>query len=125
MAAEANASLLRQHAAVILARQAAIREVKRRRQKQEIKGTLPRYFTEMLHPSMNWSDVADMVRLWNGQFCLKGIMSVADARHAVEIGCTARGVRVTRYRASRREEQIPEQTPWSAAFTHIILLPCR
>ena len=26
--------------------------------------------------------------LWNGQFCLKGVMSVADAKRAVEIGCT-------------------------------------
>jgi L-lactate dehydrogenase (cytochrome) len=50
--------------------------------------SIGRYFTEMLDPSMNWQDVADMVRLWNGQFCLKGIMSVADARRAVEIGCT-------------------------------------
>jgi Resolvase, N terminal domain len=41
MAAEANAILQRQHAAVILARQAAMREVKRRRQKQGIKGSLP------------------------------------------------------------------------------------
>jgi L-lactate dehydrogenase (cytochrome) len=37
---------------------------------------------------MNWDDVTEMVRLWNGQFCLKGVMSVEDARHAVEIGCT-------------------------------------
>jgi hypothetical protein len=41
MAAEANASLLRQHAAVILARQSAMREVKRRRQKQGQRETLP------------------------------------------------------------------------------------
>jgi hypothetical protein len=41
MAVEANASLLRQSAIVILARQAAMREVKRRRQKAGIKGTLP------------------------------------------------------------------------------------
>jgi hypothetical protein len=41
MAAEANASLLRQQAAVILARRAAMREVKRRRQKQGLRGTLP------------------------------------------------------------------------------------
>ena len=41
MAAEANPSLLRQHAAVILARQAAMREVKRRRQKQGLRETLP------------------------------------------------------------------------------------
>src|SRR3977135_3111641 len=50
--------------------------------------SIGRYFTEMLDPSMNWDDVADMVRLWNGQFCLKGVMSVADAKRAVEIGCT-------------------------------------
>jgi L-lactate dehydrogenase (cytochrome) len=50
--------------------------------------SIGRYFTEMLDPSMNWDDVAEMVRLWNGQFCLKGIMSVADAKRAVEIGCT-------------------------------------
>lgn len=46
------------------------------------------YFTEMLDPSMNWDDVAQMVQKWNGQFCLKGIMSVEDAKKAVEIGCT-------------------------------------
>jgi L-lactate dehydrogenase (cytochrome) len=50
--------------------------------------SIGRYFTEMLDPSMNWNDVGDMVRLWNGPFCLKGVMSVADARRAAEIGCT-------------------------------------
>ena len=50
--------------------------------------SIGRYFTDLLDPSMNWNDVADMVRHWNGQFCLKGVMSVADAKHAVEIGCT-------------------------------------
>jgi len=50
--------------------------------------SIGRYFTEMLDPAMNWDDVAKMVREWNGQFCLKGIMSVADAKRAVEIGCT-------------------------------------
>jgi L-lactate dehydrogenase (cytochrome) len=50
--------------------------------------SIGRYFTEMLDPSMNWDDVAEMVQLWNGQFCLKGIMSVPDAKRAVQIGCT-------------------------------------
>lgn len=50
--------------------------------------SIGRYFTEMLDPSMTWDDVAGMVREWNGQFCLKGVMSVEDARRAVEIGCT-------------------------------------
>jgi L-lactate dehydrogenase (cytochrome) len=50
--------------------------------------SISRYFTEMLDPSMNWDDVAQMVRQWDGQFCLKGIMSRADAKRAAEIGCT-------------------------------------
>jgi L-lactate dehydrogenase (cytochrome) len=50
--------------------------------------SISRYFTEMLDPAMTWGDVAEMVKLWSGQFCLKGIMSVADAKRAVEIGCT-------------------------------------
>lgn len=50
--------------------------------------SIGRYFTEMLDPSMNWDDVAEMVRLWDGQFCLKGVMSVEDAKRAAEIGCT-------------------------------------
>ncbi len=50
--------------------------------------SISRYFTEMLDPSMTWDDVADMVKLWSGPFCLKGIMSVEDARHAVDIGCS-------------------------------------
>ncbi|MBN8969125.1 MAG: alpha-hydroxy-acid oxidizing protein [Rhizobiales bacterium] len=49
--------------------------------------SIGRYFTDMLDPSMNWDDVAEMVRNWNGPFCLKGIMSVEDARRAVDIGC--------------------------------------
>ncbi|AOO79970.1 alpha-hydroxy acid oxidase [Bosea vaviloviae] len=50
--------------------------------------SISRYFTEMLDPTMSWDDVAEMVKLWSGQFCLKGVMSVADARRAVDIGCT-------------------------------------
>lgn len=50
--------------------------------------SIGRYFTEMLDPAMNWNDVASMVEEWSGQFCLKGVMSVADAKRAAEIGCT-------------------------------------
>jgi L-lactate dehydrogenase (cytochrome) len=42
----------------------------------------------MLDTSISWDDVAEMVQLWNGQFCLKGIMSVADAKHALDVGCS-------------------------------------
>lgn len=50
--------------------------------------SISRYFTDMLDPTMSWHDVAEMVREWNGQFCLKGIMSAGDATRAAEIGCT-------------------------------------
>ncbi len=47
------------------------------------------YFSSMLDQSMTWDDVADLQRSWGGKFCLKGIMSVDDARRAVEIGADA------------------------------------
>lgn len=46
------------------------------------------YFTNMLDPSINWKDVEEMVKYWDGEFCLKGVASVEDARKAVDIGCT-------------------------------------
>jgi L-lactate dehydrogenase (cytochrome) len=46
------------------------------------------YFTTMLDQSMNWRD-AEQVRVkWGKHFCLKGVMSVADAKRAVDIGAT-------------------------------------
>ncbi len=50
--------------------------------------SIGRYFTDMLDPSMTWKDVEEMVKFWDGQYCLKGIMSVEDAKRAVDIGCT-------------------------------------
>lgn len=50
--------------------------------------SIGRYFSEMLDQSMDWNYVAGMVKEWGGQFCLKGVMSVEDARRAVDIGCT-------------------------------------
>ncbi|MEM9344750.1 MAG: alpha-hydroxy acid oxidase [Pseudomonadota bacterium] len=46
------------------------------------------YFSTMLDQSMNWKDAEKLCAQWNGQFALKGIMSVEDARRAVDIGCT-------------------------------------
>jgi len=50
--------------------------------------SIGQYFTDMLDPALNWGDVADMVKSWGGPFCLKGIMSVDDARRAADIGCS-------------------------------------
>ncbi len=47
------------------------------------------YFTSMLDQSLDWKRAEAVRAEWGGQFCLKGIMSVADARRAVDIGATA------------------------------------
>jgi L-lactate dehydrogenase (cytochrome) len=47
------------------------------------------YFSKLLDPTMNWHDAEDVRKHWGGQFCLKGIMSVADAKRAIDIGASA------------------------------------
>ena len=50
--------------------------------------TVGEYFSTMLDQSMNWKDAEALCAKWDGQFALKGIMSVEDAKRAVDIGCT-------------------------------------
>jgi len=47
------------------------------------------YINEQYDPAMNWKDAEYCVKRWKGPFALKGVMSVEDARRAVDIGCTA------------------------------------
>lgn len=47
------------------------------------------YFNSMLDQSMTWQTAEQIRNDWGGTFCLKGVMSVADARQAVEIGADA------------------------------------
>ncbi|MFV0643664.1 MAG: alpha-hydroxy-acid oxidizing protein, partial [Sphingomonadaceae bacterium] len=47
------------------------------------------YFNTMLDPSMDWKAVEKLRNDWGGTFCLKGVMSAEDARHAADIGCDA------------------------------------
>ena len=46
------------------------------------------YFSTMLDQSVNWNDAEKLCSQWGGHFALKGIMSVEDAKRAVDIGCT-------------------------------------
>ena len=46
------------------------------------------YFSTMLDQSMNWDDAEKLASDWGGHFALKGVMSVEDAKRAVDIGCT-------------------------------------
>jgi len=47
------------------------------------------YVNEQYDPSMGWKDAEYCVKKWNGPFALKGVMSVEDAKRAIDIGCTA------------------------------------
>jgi len=46
------------------------------------------YFSTMLDQSMNWKDAEKLCSQWGGHFALKGVISVEDAKRALEIGCT-------------------------------------
>ena len=47
------------------------------------------YINEQYDPAMDWKDAEYCVKKWNGPFALKGVMSVEDAKRAIDIGCTA------------------------------------
>ena len=47
------------------------------------------YVNEQFDPSMNWKDAEYCVKKWGGPFALKGVMSIEDAKKAIDIGCTA------------------------------------
>ena len=51
--------------------------------------SIAEYFNTMLDTSMDWDTAARIRQDWGGTFCLKGVMSAADARRAVEIGADA------------------------------------
>ena len=48
-----------------------------------------KYLSEILDQSMDWQDAANIRQKWGKKFCLKGIMSVEDAKRAVDIGADA------------------------------------
>ena len=47
------------------------------------------YINEQYDPAMSWKDAEYVVKKWGGPFALKGVMSVEDAKRAVEIGASA------------------------------------
>ena len=47
------------------------------------------YFTKMLDNSLDWKGVEEINKNWGKQFAIKGIMSVDDAKKAVDVGATA------------------------------------
>ena len=47
------------------------------------------YLNEQMKRTIDWDDAATMVQEWGGQFAIKGVMSVDDAKRCVEIGASA------------------------------------
>jgi L-lactate dehydrogenase (cytochrome) len=47
------------------------------------------YINEQYDPAMSWKDAEYCVKRWKGPFALKGLMSVEDAKKAVDIGASA------------------------------------
>jgi L-lactate dehydrogenase (cytochrome) len=47
------------------------------------------YFNKLMDQTLDWDTAAEIAEYWDGPFVLKGVMSVADARRAAEIGATA------------------------------------
>ena len=55
----------------------------------KIDKSIMNYMNEQFEPKMNWGDAEYCVKKWDGPFALKGVMSVEDAKKAIDIGCTA------------------------------------
>ncbi len=47
------------------------------------------YFTKMLDQELNWKKIEEIKKHWSKPLCLKGIMSVEDAKKAIDVGATA------------------------------------
>ena len=46
------------------------------------------YFTKMLDNSLSWKKIEEINQKWGKPFAIKGIMSVEDAKKAVDVGAT-------------------------------------
>lgn len=51
--------------------------------------SLMEYIANQFDPSVTWDDLAWMISEWGGPFAIKGILSPADARKAVDTGVSA------------------------------------
>ena len=51
--------------------------------------TIGDYFTKMLDNSLSWKDVEGINKQWGREFAIKGVMSVEDAKKAIDVGATS------------------------------------
>ena len=59
------------------------------RQGTDIASSVVDYLNDQIEPCITWADAEATRKEWGGPFAIKGIMSVADARRAVDIGASA------------------------------------
>ncbi len=59
------------------------------RQGTDITSSVIDYLNDQLQPCITWQDAEEVRSSWDGPFAIKGVMSVADARRAVEVGASA------------------------------------
>lgn len=55
----------------------------------DIAASVVEYINTQMKISISWDDAATLVERWDGPFAIKGIMSVDDARRAVDVGASA------------------------------------
>ena len=59
------------------------------KQGTDITSSIVDYINDQMEPSVSWNDAEDAIKKWGGPFALKGIVSVDDAKKAVDIGASA------------------------------------
>lgn len=55
----------------------------------DMKSSVVDYINHHINSRISWDDAAKMIEQWQKPFAIKGVMSVADAKKAVEIGASA------------------------------------
>jgi L-lactate dehydrogenase (cytochrome) len=53
-----------------------------------IDGSLIEFLNSQLDPTLTWADIVWMIEAWGGEFAIKGVSTVADARRCADIGAT-------------------------------------
>jgi L-lactate dehydrogenase (cytochrome) len=54
----------------------------------EIDGSIIEFLNRQLDHALTWDDMVWMIDAWSGQFAIKGISTVADARRGADVGAT-------------------------------------
>ncbi|MGB5247914.1 MAG: alpha-hydroxy acid oxidase [Woeseia sp.] len=58
-------------------------------QGSKVQSSVVDYINQQMKRSISWDDAANMIEEWGGPFAIKGVMSVADAKRAVDVGASA------------------------------------